>query len=138
MIFFLYNRRGKKYIESGADCLFIEAPQSLEELKKIGESFTNVPLLANMIESGKTPLMTANELYEIGFKIIAFPLSSLFAATFAMKKTYERLFQNGTTKIDQDDDSEENQFDLGTNVPFKDYTKIIGLDEMKEKENKYK
>jgi 2-methylisocitrate lyase-like PEP mutase family enzyme len=48
--------RAEAFLESGADILFVEAPQSLEELRLIGERFKGVPLMANMVEDGKTPI----------------------------------------------------------------------------------
>ena len=62
-------RRGKAYYEAGADIIFVEAPQTNEELKEIPLALPGVPLLANMIEGGKTPCLNASELKELGFKI---------------------------------------------------------------------
>ena len=71
-------RRGRAYHEAGADVVFIEAPESVEELKEIAAAFPGVPLFANMVEGGKTPILTARELGELGFKIAVFPLQPLF------------------------------------------------------------
>jgi 2-methylisocitrate lyase-like PEP mutase family enzyme len=66
--------RGHAYAEAGADVVFVEAPQSGEELERIGRELGGeVPLLANMVEGGKTPQLTAQELYELGFSIVIFP-----------------------------------------------------------------
>ena len=68
--------RAHAYHEAGADVLFIEAPRSVDELKLIRKSFDlNIPLLANMVEGGKTPVKTANDLKSLGFNIVIFPLS---------------------------------------------------------------
>ena len=85
-------RRGRIYYESGADVVFIEAPQSVEELREIAAAFPDAPLFANMVEGGRTPLLSAAELGELGFKIVVFPLSGLFSATKAMERclTYLR------------------------------------------------
>ncbi len=75
--------RAHAYHEAGADVLFIEAPRSLDELKLIRKSFDlNIPLLANMVEGGKTPVKTANDLKSLGFNIVIFPGGAVRAATF--------------------------------------------------------
>lgn len=90
-------RRGRAYFEAGADVLFIEAPQSKEDLKAIAAAFPDVPLFANMIKGGKTPVLSARELEQLGFKIAVFPLASLFAATKAIAECFRYLKENGTT-----------------------------------------
>lgn len=90
-------RRGRIYYESGADVVFIEAPQSVEELREIAAAFPDAPLFANMVEGGRTPLLSAAELGELGFKIVVFPLSGLFSATKAMERCLAYLRKNGST-----------------------------------------
>ncbi|MBD2103357.1 oxaloacetate decarboxylase [Leptolyngbya sp. FACHB-261] len=90
-------QRGRAYREAGADVIFIEAPQSLEDLKAIGTAFPDVPLFANMIEGGKTPFLSSQELQQLGFKIVVFPLSGLFSATKAMLNCFRYLREHGTT-----------------------------------------
>ncbi|MEZ4546514.1 MAG: oxaloacetate decarboxylase [Thermodesulfobacteriota bacterium] len=90
-------RRGRLYYESGADVIFIEAPQSVEELREIAGAFPDAPLFANMVEGGRTPLLSAAELGELGFKIVVFPLSGLFSATKAMERCLTYLRKNGST-----------------------------------------
>ena len=90
-------RRGRLYYESGADVIFIEAPQSVEELREIAAAFPDAPLFANMVEGGRTPLLSAAELGELGFKIVVFPLSGLFSATKAMERCLTYLRENGST-----------------------------------------
>src|SRR5271169_5615107 len=65
-------RRGEAYLNAGADVLFIESPESEDELARIGRSF-DAPLLANMVEGGRTPLLSAQRLEELGFRIAIFP-----------------------------------------------------------------
>ena len=69
----------------------LKLPQSLEDIKAIASSFENIPLFANMIEGGKTPILSRGELQKLGFKIAVYPLSGLFAATKAMKNCFEQL-----------------------------------------------
>ncbi|AFZ34630.1 Carboxyvinyl-carboxyphosphonatephosphorylmutase [Stanieria cyanosphaera PCC 7437] len=89
--------RGRAYLDVGADVLFIEAPQSVTELEAIAQAFPDVPLVANMIEGGKTPELTASDLQQLGFKIVFFPLSGLLAATKAINECWHYLKENGTT-----------------------------------------
>ena len=77
--------RGNYYKKIGADVIFVEAPRSLEEMRKIGKSI-NAPLVANMIEGGATPINSATKLHKMGYKIILYPLSILYANTFATLK----------------------------------------------------
>jgi len=89
--------RGNYYKEIGADVVFIEAPQSVQEMKKIGQAI-KAPLVANMIEGGATPLSSESDLHKMGFKIILYPLSILFANTFATLQILNELKRTGTTK----------------------------------------
>lgn len=88
--------RGLYYKKIGADMIFVEAPKSVPEMKKIGKSI-KAPLVANMIEGGATPLSSANALHKMGFKIILYPLSVLFANTFASLQILKELKRSGTT-----------------------------------------
>lgn len=88
--------RGHAYAQAGADVVFVEAPESRSELQRIASAF-DVPTFANMIEGGKTPVLPADELESIGFDIVVYPLSALFAATQAMQNAYETLATEGTT-----------------------------------------
>lgn len=88
--------RGIQNKKTGADVVFIEAPKSIDEMKKIGKSI-NAPLVANMIEGGATPLSSADALYKMGFNIILYPLSVLFANTFATMDILKELKKSGTT-----------------------------------------
>ncbi len=88
--------RGLQNKKTGADAIFIEAPRSLEEMKIIGKSI-NAPLVANMIEGGATPISSAETLHKLGFKIILYPLSVLFANTFATMNILKELKKTGTT-----------------------------------------
>ena len=88
--------RGNYYKKIGADVIFVEAPKSLEEMKKIGKSI-NAPLVANMIEGGATPISSASKLNKMGYKIILYPLSILYANTFATLKILHELKNTGTT-----------------------------------------
>ena len=89
--------RAHIYEEAGADILFIEAPHSVDELKIIRKSFhLNTPLLANMVEGGKTPVKTADDLKSLGFNIVIFPGGAVRAATFQLQEYYAGLLENGS------------------------------------------
>ena len=90
--------RAQAYQEAGADILFIEAPHSIDEMKLIRKSFgEDIPLLANMVEGGKTPIKTANDLKSLGFNIVIFPGGAVRAATFQLQQYYAGLIKNGST-----------------------------------------
>ena len=89
--------RAHAYQEAGADILFIEAPRSFDEMKIIRKSFNiNIPLLANMVEGGKTPVKTANDMKKLGFNIVIFPGGAVRAATFQLQEYYAGLLKNGS------------------------------------------
>ena len=88
--------RGIKNKKTGADAIFIEAPRSIDEMRAIRKSI-KAPLVANMIEGGATPLKSSEILNKIGFKIILYPLSVLFANTFATMSILKELKKTGTT-----------------------------------------
>jgi 2-methylisocitrate lyase-like PEP mutase family enzyme len=79
-------RRAEIYLKAGADGLFIEAPQSVDELAQIGRAFQGVPQLANMLEGGgRTPVLPPNELYRLGFAMVAYPTSVIFRVARAIE-----------------------------------------------------
>jgi methylisocitrate lyase len=81
---------------AGADASFIEAPGSLEQLAQIGRRVPK-PAVANMIEGGRTPLLSKQRLAELGFQLILYPLTGLFAAATAIDAVYQKLLHDGTT-----------------------------------------
>ncbi len=87
--------RAERFLKAGADVLFVESPESLEELRRVAETFHGAILLANMVEGGRTPYLSAGELAAIGFKIAIFPVTALLAAAGAMKLCYEHLKRQG-------------------------------------------
>lgn len=88
-------RRAERFLRAGADVLFVESPESLEELRRIAETFRGAILLANMVEGGRTPYLSAKELGAMGFKIALFPVAGFLSAAGAMKLCYTHLKQNG-------------------------------------------
>jgi 2-methylisocitrate lyase-like PEP mutase family enzyme len=91
--------RAELYREAGADVLFIEAPRQREELARIGASMgKDTPLMANMVEGGKTPLMPASDLQALGFAFVIFPGGIVRALAKAAEEFYASLKANGSTE----------------------------------------
>lgn len=88
-------RRAQRFLDAGADILFVESPESLEELRRIAETFRGATLLANMVEGGRTPYLPASHLAALGFKIALYPVSGLLAAAGALRALYAHLKQAG-------------------------------------------
>ncbi|MDJ1177275.1 oxaloacetate decarboxylase [Roseofilum sp. BLCC_M91] len=120
-------RRGRLYAEAGADIVFIEAPQSWQELVSISEAFagTGVYLFANLIEGGKTPCLSRSQLEELGFKVGVYALSGLFAATQAMRECFQRLRAEGTTGRTPED------------LSFPEFEQIIEVDRYRQLEKQF-
>ena len=119
-------RRGLAFKENGADAVFIEAPETREEMSEIARNIPG-PLVANMIERGVTPLMTPAELRDLGFTLIVWPVGPLYSAAMALQKYYANLREKGTAK------------DLMDGLlPFDDFHEIVGLEEKYALDEKYR
>ena len=94
--------RARAAIGVGVDAVFVEAPESIEELEQIAAALPGVVRVANMVETGKTPLLTPAELHDLGFDLIVSPLSGLFSATKALRDTLALLRAKGTLRDDLD------------------------------------
>jgi carboxyvinyl-carboxyphosphonate phosphorylmutase len=90
-------RRSKEYVAAGADCIFLEAMLSVDEMKRVRDAL-DAPLLANMVEGGKTPWLTTRELQAIGYNLVIYPLSGWMAATSILRKMFAELRETGTTQ----------------------------------------
>jgi 2-methylisocitrate lyase-like PEP mutase family enzyme len=88
--------RMQRYIEAGADMAFIEAPQSVEQMRRI-TSGVNVPSMANMVPGGKSPILPAKELERIGFACVAYPTALTYTIARAAEGLLRHLHANGTT-----------------------------------------
>lgn len=119
-------RRGWLYFEAGADALFIEAPQDEAELAAIGRAFPGKILLANMIEGGKTPIMTPAQLQQMGFKVAFWPVTALYAVFKTLEEVFGELKRTGTTEAVRDKLHN-----------FSEFNQLIGLDEYSALEKKY-
>ena len=117
--------RVKEACELGADASFVEAPGSVEQLREIGQQAPK-PLVANMIEGGKTPVLPKEQLAALGFDLILYPLTGLFAASHALRGFYSYLHENGTT--------------LGIKSDlfrFSEFNELIGVEEKYRLAEKY-
>ncbi|UUX49042.1 oxaloacetate decarboxylase [Nisaea acidiphila] len=95
--------RAAAYKEAGADVLFVEAPRDEAEIAEVVKRFgADIPLLANQVEGGKTPAMTAEELQEAGFDIVIFPGGLMRALAVTITEYFQSLHANGSTKPFQD------------------------------------
>ena len=84
-------RRAEGFLDAGADVLFVESPESLEELRRVAETFKGATLLANMVEGGRTPYLSTSELAAMGFKIALYPGSGFLTAAGALQLVYRHL-----------------------------------------------
>ncbi|MFM0685671.1 isocitrate lyase/PEP mutase family protein [Paraburkholderia strydomiana] len=94
-------RRGEAYAKAGADVLFIESPESIEELETIGRTF-DMPLLANVVEGGRTPQLAPPELQKLGFSLAIYPASGFLSVAKALKDVYGQILAHRSTEAATD------------------------------------
>ncbi|HSL58194.1 MAG TPA: isocitrate lyase/PEP mutase family protein [Acidimicrobiales bacterium] len=90
--------RGRAALDLGVDAVFVEAPSSIEDFEAIAAALPEAVLVANMVETGRTPLLTPDELADLGVTLVLSPVSALFAATKAMGDTFALLAGHGTLR----------------------------------------
>jgi 2-methylisocitrate lyase-like PEP mutase family enzyme len=118
-------RRAEAYANAGADILFVESPESVEEMRAIGERF-DLPLVANMVEKGRTPVLSRAELESIGYRIAIFPVTALLASVKAMSQVYAHFKAHGSSQ--------------GVPAPLQDFgelTKLMGFEDVWEFEKRH-
>lgn len=108
--------RAKMARDLGVDAVFVEAPRSVADLERIASEVTGTVLVANMVEKGKTPLLTPAELADLGFRLVVSPLSGLLSAARALGDAYAHLRREGTMRDV-----------LGTMTSFDGFTELVGL-----------
>jgi carboxyvinyl-carboxyphosphonate phosphorylmutase len=118
--------RCRRYKAAGADALFVEAPRSREELQVIAKELPS-PLVANMLEGGVTPLLTQQELEEIGLQLIVCPLTALYASAKAMRDMFGLIKTAGTTKAA-----------LDRLLPFQQFHEVIRLEDYYKLDERYR
>ena len=116
-------RRAERYLRAGADGLFIEAPESVEELARIGRAF-DVPLVANPLEGGKTPLLTPAEFAELGFSVIPYGITLVLRAANAMKAAIADITSGNFARRDEA-------------MSFADYLNVVGEPDWARLQKKY-
>jgi methylisocitrate lyase len=110
-------RRGEAFLKAGADILFIEAPQSIEEMVTIKNEFPDAVLIANMVEGGKTPEPGMNELADLGFQIVLRPVTALLSVSRTLQECYSALAETGRPQ------------ETAKHLTFDEYNGLIGLSE---------
>ena len=118
--------RADAYAKAGADILFVESPESLEEMRQIGRSFDR-PLMANMVEGGRTPIPDRKTLEELGYSIAIFPGLGFLAAGAALHKVYRYLKQHGSS--------------VGVDAPlykFAEFSELMGFRAVAEFDQTYR
>ncbi|MGF7160880.1 2-methylisocitrate lyase-like PEP mutase family enzyme [Rhodoligotrophos appendicifer] len=118
--------RGHAYAEAGADILFIESPETEDELAQVGRSFS-VPVLANMVDGGRTPILSADRLKELGFALAIHPGLGFLSAGSALRDAYAHLQAHGTSA-----DLERPTYD------FQAFNTLIGFEDVWAFEEKYR
>lgn len=119
--------RARAAVDVGVDAIFVEAPESVAELEAVAAATPGVVRVANMIEAGRTPLLTPGELSELGYDLIVSPLSGLFAAARALSRAYGILAEEGTLR---------DHLDLVTS--FDQFNAVVDLDTHYELEARYR
>lgn len=118
-------RRAEAYVKAGADVLFVESPESEEEMARICRQF-DVPLLANMVEGGRTPVLSKARLEELGYALAIFPTSAFLSAGAMFQRVYGTLKEQGST--------------AGSGIPMEDFqafSRLMGFERVWDFDKKY-
>jgi len=119
--------RARAAADLGVDAIFVEAPESVHELEEVAKATPGVVRVANMIEAGRTPLLTPAELSDLGYNLIVSPLTGLFAVARALSQAYGILAEEGTLR---------DHLDLVTS--FDEFNKVVDLDAHYALEERYR
>lgn len=118
--------RARLYRDAGADAVFVEAPQSVEELRLVREQVPDVTLVANMVEQGKTPQLRADELFAMGYAIVAVPVAGLLHMAAGLGRLWSNLARDGWTRGSTDD-----------MLSFGAFNALVGLDALYAREKEW-
>src|SRR3954463_14592046 len=110
--------RARRYREAGADALFVEAPENEQEIEAVAAAFPDVPLVFNWVDGGKTPQLPHERIRELGFALVIYPVTTLFAAARAVADLLDRLGEHDVPSFDA-------------------FTDMIGLPEMRALETRF-
>ena len=111
--------RARAYAEAGADLLFVESPESLEEMAEIGRELGDKPLVANMVEGGRTPMLEPALLAKLGYAVAIYPVAGLLSAAAALETVYQRIRETGSS--------------LGSGAPlysFAEMNRLMGFEDV--------
>lgn len=117
-------RRGKAFAKAGADVVFIESPESVEEMQRVSDEI-DAPLFANIVNGGRTPLLSADVLHKMGYSIAIHPAIGFLSAGAALRKAYADLQKNGETSAD---------IDL---YSFAEFNQLLGFQDVWDFEKKF-
>ncbi|MEO4041561.1 isocitrate lyase/PEP mutase family protein [Hoeflea sp. CAU 1731] len=117
-------KRGKAFAKAGADIVFVESPESEEEMKRVADEI-DAPLMANIVNGGRTPLLSADTLQSLGFAVAIHPAIGFLSMGAALKKAYTDLYRNGETS---------KAIDL---YDFQQFNELLGFPDIWEFEKKY-
>ncbi len=117
--------RGNLYAEAGADLIFVEAPISIEQMRRITRG-VKAPNMVNMIPGGRTPLLTARELQDIGYSVVSYATACTYTIARAVEDLFEELIRTGTTAGFED-----------RMMRFDEFNRLVGLEWIREKEAAY-
>jgi 2-methylisocitrate lyase-like PEP mutase family enzyme len=118
-------RRAEAYAEAGADILFVESPESEEEMARICATIDK-PLVANLVEGGRTPILSKQALEELGYSLAIFPGSGFLAVGAALRSVYQTILTEGSTDAYQ-----------GELYDFTDFAKLMGFQEVWDFDKKH-
>ena len=117
--------RANIYLQAGADLILVEAVTSVEQMRQTNQAIP-APTMANMVEGGKTPLLTVQELQDVGYSLVCIPNATVYATAWALRGLWSELKKEGTTKNYMD-----------RMICFNDFNTFIGLDRVRERESYY-
>lgn len=117
--------RAKAFRDAGADVLFVEAPRTVADIEQVAAELAGTPLLFNWVEGGRSTAITLDRVRELGFALVIFPVSTLMAATAAMRGVLTQLRETGST-------------DGPALEPFESFLDVIGLPEVREVEQRFR
>jgi 2-methylisocitrate lyase-like PEP mutase family enzyme len=117
--------RANLYRKAGADLIFVEAPESVEQMKRIIME-VKAPHMANMLPGGRTPMLTAKELQDIGYSVVAYATACTYTIAKAVRDLFETLYKTGTTASFED-----------RMVMFDEFNRLVGLEEIRKIEDGY-
>jgi 2-methylisocitrate lyase-like PEP mutase family enzyme len=112
-------RRARAYAEAGADMLFVESPETEDEMATIGRELGDKPIIANMVEGGRTPMLSNPRLAELGYALAIYPVAGLLSAAAALETVYRQIRETGSS--------------LGSSAPlysFAEMNRLMGFEEV--------